>query len=117
MSDWIGLGVIVLILIGAFIGLARLGAPPEEITPEEFERRVEEARGTMRAGAFSGMYALQKLMNPRAAEAVETLRDLKAGHYDVKQQQGDDDPPEGEESPDGEDSNGQVKTDGEGTDA
>ena len=117
MSDWIGLGVIMLILVGAFLGLARLGAPPEEITTEEFERRVEEAKGTTRAGMFAGMYALQKLMNPRAAEAVEVLRDMKAGHYNKKQQQGDGDPPEGENLPDGEDSNGQVKTDGEGTDA
>ena len=117
MGDWVGLGIFVLILVGAFFGLVRLGAPPKELTQEEFEQRVQEARGTMRAGAFSGMYALQKLMNPRAAEAVEVLRDLKAGQYDVKQEQGEGDLPEGEESHEHENLDGRAKTDGEGTDA
>ncbi len=117
MSDWIGLGVILLLAVAAFLGLARLGAPPEEITSEEFERRVEEARGTTRAGAAAGLYALQKLMNPRAAEAVEVLKDLKAGHYNKKQEQGDGDPPEGEGASGGEDSEAKAKAEGEGTDA
>jgi hypothetical protein len=30
------------------------------------------------------MYALQKLMNPKAAEAVEVQKDLKAGFYDAE---------------------------------
>jgi Skp family chaperone for outer membrane proteins len=89
MSDWIGLGLILLILFGAVVGLARLGKAPEPISPEEFERRVQEARGTTRAGAAAGLYALQKLMNPRAAEAVEVQRDLSAGYYDEAEQSGE----------------------------
>lgn len=101
MSDWIGLGIIALVVLGAFFGLARLGAAPEELTPEEFERRVQEARGTTRAGAFAGMHALQKLLNPKAAEAVEVLRDMKAGHYDEQQQKGEGDGPASEDKDQG----------------
>jgi hypothetical protein len=48
----------------------------------------------MSAGAFAGMQALQKLMNPKAAEAVEVQRDLKAGYYDDQQEVGEGDDPE-----------------------
>jgi hypothetical protein len=91
IGDWIGLGVILLVLAGALVGLARLGRPPERVSAEEFERRVQEARGTTRAGAFAGIHALQKLLNPRAAEAVEAQRDLRAGFYDEKEQGGEGD--------------------------
>jgi hypothetical protein len=94
MGDWIGLGVIVLVVLGAFFGLARLGAPPEPLTKEEFERRAAEGRGLMSAGMMAGMHALQKLLNPKAAEAVEVERDLKAGYYDDQQEKGDGDDPE-----------------------
>ena len=45
----------------------------------------------MSAGVMAGMHALQKLMNPKAAEAVEVQRDLQAGYYDDQQEQGDGD--------------------------
>lgn len=88
MSDWIGLAVMVLVLAGGLFGLSRLGAPPERISHEEFERRVKEGRGTMTTGAFAGMHALQKLLNPKAAEAVEVEKDLKAGYYADQQETG-----------------------------
>lgn len=97
MSDWIGLGVIVLVLAGAAFGLSRLGAPPREVSPEEFERRVQDARGTMKSAAFGGMYALQKLMNPRGAEAVEAQRDLRAGYYDESERAGEGGDDEGDD--------------------
>jgi hypothetical protein len=90
-GDWIGLALIVLALVGALLGLSRLGRPPERLSAEEFERRVQEARGTTRASALAGMHALQKLLNPRAAEAVEAQRDLRAGYYDEKEQGGEGD--------------------------
>ena len=96
MGDWIGLGVILLLTLGGFLGLARLGRAPEPLTPEEFERRVQESRGWMSAGAAAGMHALQKLMNPKAAEAVEVLKDMRAGFYDDKEQPGDGDEDEDE---------------------
>ncbi|HEV2705376.1 MAG TPA: hypothetical protein VGV59_05600 [Pyrinomonadaceae bacterium] len=89
MSDWIGLIFIVLIFVGGLFGLARLSTPPPRMSQEEFERRVHDGRGAMSAGVMAGMHALQKLMNPKAAEAVEVERDLKAGHYADQQQQGD----------------------------
>ena len=94
MGDFIGLLLIVFILVGGFLGLARLGAPPERMTQDEFERRVQEGRGMMSAGVMAGMHALQKLMNPKAAEAVEVQKDLRAGYYDDQQKQGDGDAPE-----------------------
>ena len=109
MSDWIGLGVFLLILLGAFLGLARLGTPPRKLTQEEFEERVQEARGT--SGAAAALYSLQKLMNPKAAEAVEVLQDLKAGYYDEQEQAGEGDEPDDPEA------DTVVKTDGEKADA
>jgi hypothetical protein len=82
------------VLVGAVAGLAHLGKPRPPMTNEEFERRAAEARGTMSAGVAGMMYALQKLMNPKAAEAVEVQKDLRAGYYDEKEQAGDDDEPE-----------------------
>ena len=109
MSDWIGLGVFAFIVLVAFLGLARLGAPPPRISGEEFERRVEEAKGT--TGAAAALYSLQKLMNPKAAEAVEVLQDLKAGYYDETEQAGEGDEPEDPEA------NNSEQTDGEKSDA
>ena len=93
MGDWIGLGIIILAALGAFAGLARLGTPPKPMTQEEFEQKVQEGRGWMSAGAFAGMQALHKLMNPKAAEAVEVQKDLQAGYYDDQQEVGDGDEP------------------------
>ena len=91
MSDWIGLIFFVLIVVGGFCGLARISTPRAPLSQEEFERRVHDGRGAMSAGVMAGMHALQKLLNPKAAEAVEVERDLKSGYYDSKQQQGDGD--------------------------
>jgi Ni,Fe-hydrogenase I large subunit len=81
MSDWIGLGIIVLVLAGALVGLSQLGKPAKALSQEEYERRVSESRGYMSAGVMAGLYALQKLLNPKAVEAIEVQRDLKAGFY------------------------------------
>lgn len=92
MGDWIGLGIIVFVLAGGFWGLSHLGRTRERISGEEFERRVQDARGT--TGGAAVLYALQKLMNPKAAEAIEVQKDLKAGHYDDRQETGEGDAPE-----------------------
>ena len=96
MSDWLGLGLIVLIVLGALCGMATLGKP-YDVTPGEFEKRVEESRGMMRSGAAAGLHALQKLMNPRAAEAIEVQKDFRAGFYDDKEEVGEGDEPDIEE--------------------
>jgi len=84
MSDWIGLAVIIAVIVGGLCGAARLGAPPEEISQEEFERRVREG-AYMRAG----MFALQQLLHPKAARAVGVQQDLKHGYYNKKKIPGD----------------------------
>lgn len=85
MSDWIGLGVIVLLLVGAFVGLSMLGKP-YEVTPEEFEKRAREAPGLLSAG-LSG---LQKFLDPAAGKAAEVQEDFKQGYLDGEQESGDD---------------------------
>jgi len=93
MTDWIGLAIIVLILVGGLCGMARLGTPPKPLTPAEFEERVRQSQGTMSAGVAGMMYALQKLMHPKAAEAVEVMKDLRAGYYDDSEEPDGDDQP------------------------
>jgi hypothetical protein len=91
MSDWIGLGIIVLVVAGALVGMSFLGRRPKPLTAEEYERRVAEAKGTTRGAAIAGLYAMQKLLNPKAVEAVEVQRDLRAGFYDDAEQKGEGD--------------------------
>lgn len=87
MSDWIGLGIIVAIIAGGLWFFAGVGKP-YEATPEEFERRA-------RSGGYTraGMFGLMQLLDPKAAQAVETQRDLKSGYYQKKKRL----PGEGEE--------------------
>jgi hypothetical protein len=100
MSDWIGLGIFVLVIAGAVAGLSFLGKPRPPMSNEEFEQRAAEARGTTGGGGV--MYALQKLFNPAAAKAVEVQQDLRAGRYHKQAGQGEGDEPglggEGRES-------------------
>jgi hypothetical protein len=85
MSDWIGLGIIVLLIIGAIVGLSILGKP-YEVSQEEFDKRAHEAPGLMSAG-LSG---IQKLLDPAAQKAAAVHEDLKQGYLDGEQESGDD---------------------------
>jgi hypothetical protein len=89
MGDWIGLGIIVLVIVGALVGLSYLGRKPKQLTTEEYEERVAEAKGTTRAAALAGMNALNKMINPKAVEAVEKQKDLQAGYYDDQDTEGE----------------------------
>jgi hypothetical protein len=93
MGDWIGLAVIVLVVVGAVVGLSYLGRKPKELTAEEYERRVAEAKGTTRSAALAGMTALDTFINPKAAKAVEVQKDLKAGYYNDEEKEGEGDEP------------------------
>lgn len=86
-SDWIGLGVLLLLAILALLALAFLGKP-YEVTAEEFEKRAREQPSMLSAG-FIG---LQKILQPSVAKAVEAQQDLKQGRYDGEQGSGE--PPE-----------------------
>jgi hypothetical protein len=93
VSDWIGLGIIVLAVVGALVGLSYLGRKPKPLTAEEYEQRVADAKGTTRAAALAGMNALNKMVNPKAVEAVEKQKDLQAGYYDDQEEEGEGDEP------------------------
>ena len=79
MNDWIGLAVIVLIVIGGILASAKLGTPRKRISEEEFAKRAREG-----AAAKAGLFALQQLLNPKAAEAVAVQQDLRHGYYNKK---------------------------------
>lgn len=86
MSDWIGLAVILLIVLGGLCGAAYLGRPPEKISQEEFDRRVKEGAATRGA-----MFALQQWLHPKGAAAIEVQQDLRHGYYNKKKIPGDGD--------------------------
>ena len=93
MSDWVGLGIFVLVILGALVGLSFLGKKPKPLTSEEYEQRVAEAKGTTRAAAMAGIGGLEKFINPGAAKAVEVQKDLAAGRYDDQEKEGEGDEP------------------------
>lgn len=83
MSDWIGIGFFVLVLIGGYFGIRAL-ANQRPKTTEEFERNAAE--GTTALGA--SMNALQELMNPEAAKSKEVQMQMKDGRYGKKKREG-----------------------------
>ncbi|MBK9152844.1 MAG: hypothetical protein IPM25_01180 [Chloracidobacterium sp.] len=83
MSDWAGLGFLLLLLLGAYFGLRQL-ANPRQRTAEEFERNASE--NTTMLGAT--MNALNELMNPEAAKAKEVQMQMKDGRYTKKRREG-----------------------------
>ena len=83
MSDWLGLGFFVLLIIGIIAGLKVL-SKPQTRTEEEFERNAAE--GTTTLGA--SMNALQEMMNPEAAKAKEVQTQMKEGRYQKKKREG-----------------------------
>lgn len=83
MSDWIGLGFFILLVLGVVFGLRAL-ANPRTRTPEEFERNAAE--GTTAMGATFD--ALQQLMNPEAAKSKEVITQMKEGRHQKKRREG-----------------------------
>jgi hypothetical protein len=87
MSNWIGLGVILLLVICAIAGLAQL-SKPYDVSVEEYERRANDGPGLLSAG----LIGLQKALDPALEKAVVAQEDLKQGRYNGEQESGD--PPE-----------------------
>src|SRR6266446_9570178 len=86
-ADWIGIGIIALVIIGALLLLNQITKPYNVKTEEEFQERRKEG-GLMSAG----MMGLQQILDPSAKRAVEVQQDLRRGIYDDKEEA--DDPPE-----------------------
>jgi hypothetical protein len=84
MNDWIGLGIIALLLIGGLIGLSQLGKP-YNVTSDEFEKRANEGPGLLGAG----LIGVQKILDPAAEKAAVVQEDLRQGRYDGEQGVGD----------------------------
>ena len=84
MSDWIGLGFILFLIICAVGGIAML-SKPYNVSVEEYERRANEGPGLLSAG----LVGLQKALDPSKEKAVEVIEDLKQGRYDGEQESGD----------------------------
>jgi hypothetical protein len=87
-SDWIGLGVIALLIIAALYGLSQITKPYDVKTEEEFQKRRQESPGLMSAG----LQGLQQMLDPSAKKAVEVQQDLRRGIYDDREEA--DAPPE-----------------------
>ena len=87
-SEWIGLGVIALVIIGGLLLLNQITKPYDVKDEDEFERRRKQSAGMM----VAGMKGLQQILDPSAKKAVEVQQDLKRGIYDDKEEA--DDPPE-----------------------
>jgi len=87
-ADWIGIGVIVLVIVGGLLLLNQVTKPYDVKNEEEFEKRRKEGTGLLTAG----MMGLQQILDPGARKAVEVQQDLRRGIYDDKEEA--DDPPE-----------------------
>ena len=83
MSDWIGLGFILLIVFG---GLYFLTRPAKPVTQEEFEKRAAEAPSLLSAGVIG----LQKILDPAVDKAVAAQEDFRQGYLDGEQESGED---------------------------
>jgi hypothetical protein len=86
-ADWIGLGIIALVIVGGLLLLNRITKPYDVQDEDEFERRRKEG-----SGISAGVMGLQRLLDPAAKKSVEVLQDLRRGIYDDEEEP--DDPPE-----------------------
>ena len=87
-GDWIGIGVVALVIVGALLLLNQITKPYNVKNEEEFERRRREGAGL----ATAGLMGLQQILDPGAKKAVEVQQDLRRGIYDDREEP--DDPPE-----------------------
>jgi hypothetical protein len=85
-TDWIGIGIIVLLIVGGLLLLNQITKPYDVKDEEEFQRRRREG------GRATGLMGLQQLLEPAAKKSVEVQQDLRRGVYDDKEEA--DDPPE-----------------------
>ncbi len=85
-ADWIGIGVIALVIVGGLLLLNQITKPYDVKDEEEFQRRRREG------GRATGLMGLQGILDPAAKKSVEVQQDLRRGIYDDEEEP--DDPPE-----------------------
>jgi len=83
MGDWVGLAFIVLLIVGALIGLQVL-SKSRTTASDEFERNAAEGT-TMMGASFN---ALQEAFDPAAARSKEVVEQMKDGTYRKKKREG-----------------------------
>ena len=88
VGDWIGLGIVALVIVGGLVLLNQITKPYGVKTEEEFQRRRKEGPGLLNAA----MLGLQQTLDPAAKKSVEVQQDLRRGIYDDEEEP--DDPPE-----------------------
>ena len=86
--DWIGIGVIALVIVGVLILLNQITKPYDVKTEEEFQKRRKESAGMM----VAGLKGLQQMLDPAEKKAAIVQQDLQRGLYDDHEEA--DDPPE-----------------------
>ncbi len=85
-ADWIGIGIIALVIVGGLLLLNQITKPYNVKDEEEFQRRRREG------GRATGLMGLQQILDPAAKKSVEVQQDLRRGIYDDEEEP--DDPPE-----------------------
>jgi hypothetical protein len=85
-TEWIGLGIIALVIIGGLLLLNQVTKPYDVKDEEEFQKRRRQA------GRATGLMGLQQILDPAAKKSVEVRQDLRRGIYDDEEEP--DDPPE-----------------------
>jgi hypothetical protein len=86
-GDWIGLGIVVLLIVGGLLLLNQITKPYDVKDEDEFERRRKQSAGMM----VAGLKGLQQMLDPSAKKAAEVQQDLRRGIYDDEEEP--DDPP------------------------
>lgn len=85
-ADWIGLGIIALVIVGGLLLLNQITKPYDVKDEEEFQKRKQMGART------AGLMGLQQILDPAAKKSVEVRQDLRRGIYDDEEEP--DDPPE-----------------------
>ena len=83
MSDWLGTAFLLLLVLGAYLGVRAL-SKPRVTTSDEFE--MNAARNTTMMGAL--MNALHDDTDPGAERAKEVRMQMKDGRYQKKRREG-----------------------------
>ena len=85
-ADWIGLGIIALVVVGGLLLLNQITKPYDVKDEEEFQKRKQMGART------AGLMGLQQILDPAAKKSVEVQQALRRGIYDDEEEP--DDPPE-----------------------
>lgn len=83
MRDWIGTAFLLLLVLGAYLGIRAL-SKPRVTTSDEFEQNA--AQNTTMMGAL--MNALHDVTDPGAERAKEVRMQMKEGRYQKKKREG-----------------------------